>query len=178
MWLSPFYPSLARIEFRIFHNIFCETYKIQKTAFAFNEYVEKVFEKYILMIIEIRPLDWLLVCVFVLLNWARVSLHLGLHFCGSDIDHYDDHIDSGGGHRRISGNDEEDNVLACQEKNDTILFTIAGRRNYPVFKIIFPQDTHLFSHPYANRSSDIQHHSLPCDRIQKIRSFNHETKRN
>ncbi len=34
--------SISELEFRVFHNIFCDSYKIQKAAFAFDEYVEKV----------------------------------------------------------------------------------------------------------------------------------------
>ena len=104
-WLTFFSPTIARMEFRIFQNIFCETYKIQKAAFAFNEYVEKVFEKYILMIIEIRPLDWLLVCVLVLLNWGRHELRLDYQDC--------------------HGKDSTESIH-CAAENGKIMFTIAG----------------------------------------------------
>jgi cellulose synthase/poly-beta-1,6-N-acetylglucosamine synthase-like glycosyltransferase len=89
------------MEFRIFQSIFCETYKIQKAAFAFNEYVEKVFEKYILMLIEIRYVDWFSLCSLVLLNWARNKLRLNYQHCT----HHD---------------------IPCEEENATIMFTIAG----------------------------------------------------
>jgi len=102
LWLAPFYPTIARMEFRIFQSIFCQTYKIQKSAFAFNEYVEKVFEKFILAMIEIRPADWLMLCVLVLLNWARNQLHLDYRRCEV---HHDQ---------------------LCQEENARILFTVSG----------------------------------------------------
>eukprot|EP00981_Chlorochromonas_danica_P006344 scaffold1365_cov163-Ochromonas_danica.AAC.34 len=38
---------LTEVEFRIFHNIFCDTFKIQRHAFAFNEYVEKVTDMFV-----------------------------------------------------------------------------------------------------------------------------------
>ena len=103
------------MEFRIFHNVFCDTYKIQRSAFAFNEYVEKVFEKYILMIIEIRPLDWLLVCVLVLLNWARSALHLDYQPCVSTAEQAQ--------HRLLSAGTEEYN---CEAENARFMFVIAG----------------------------------------------------
>eukprot|EP01032_Pedospumella_encystans_P007663 gene7663-9168_t len=100
--LAPFNPTIARMEFRIFQSIFCQTYKIQKAAFAFNEYVEKVFEKFILAMIEIRPTDWLMLCVLVLLNWARNKLHLDYRKCAI---HHD---------------------LLCEEENARMMFTVAG----------------------------------------------------
>ena len=102
LWLAPFNPTIARMEFRIFQSIFCQTYKIQKSAFAFNEYVEKVFEKFILAMIEIRPIDWLMLCVLVLLNWARNKLHLDYRKCAI---HHDQ---------------------LCEEENARIMFTVSG----------------------------------------------------
>ena len=101
MWLAPITPAIARVEFRIFQNIFCETYKIQKAAFAFNEYVEKVFEKYVLTIIKIRWSDWVVLCTLVLLNWARNELHWDIKDC-----------------------DQQDG--ACEKQNNTSMFAISG----------------------------------------------------
>lgn len=64
------------MEFRIFHNIFCDSYKIQRKAFAFEEYVEKVFEKFVMEVIEIRPLDWIILSVLFIINLARYSTHM------------------------------------------------------------------------------------------------------
>ena len=106
VWLAPITPAIARVEFRIFQNIFCETYKIQKAAFAFNEYVEKVFEKYVLTIIQIRWSDWVALCSLVLLNWARNKMRLDFIHCSS-------------------------HDLVCEEENNTIMFCIAGEP-YPI----------------------------------------------
>jgi len=95
------------MEFRIFHNVFCDTYKIQKVAFAFNEYVEKVFEKYVLTLIEIRPVDWLMLCVLVLLNWARHSLGWDYRHCGKR--HLDEH-----------------EMHKCEIVDSEVMFTVAG----------------------------------------------------
>lgn len=63
--------SIAEVEFRIFHSVFCDMFKIQRTAFAFDEYVEIVFEKYVLKIIKIRLVNWALFIILLLLNIAR-----------------------------------------------------------------------------------------------------------
>ncbi len=95
--------SISEMEFRVFHNIFCDSYKIQRSAFAFDEYVEKVFEKFVLSIIEIRPVDWLMLVVVVLLNLARRKLHLNYRQCDSAHD-----------------------VAHCENESATVMFTIAG----------------------------------------------------
>jgi hypothetical protein len=122
LWLAPFNPSIARMEFRIFYNIFCETYKIQKTAFAFNEYVEKVFEKYILSLIEIRPVDWLALVGFVLLNWARNALHLDYKGC--------EHLKSGShgtdDHSAGASHGPDPMYIKCLDENSRVMFTVAG----------------------------------------------------
>jgi hypothetical protein len=118
VWLAPLSTTVAMMEFRIFHNIFCDTYKIQRAAFAFNEYVEKVFEKYILMIIEIRPLDWLLVCVLVLLNWARSALRLNYRYCAPEQLH-----------RLLSVGLEQQQ---CEAENARFMFIMAGERFHPL----------------------------------------------
>ena len=69
-------------EFRIFHNIFCDPFKIQRKAFAFNEYVEKVFEKFVMSIIEIRPIDWFSVSLIFTMNLLRLSVKLNFQKCG------------------------------------------------------------------------------------------------
>jgi hypothetical protein len=113
VWLAPFNPAVARLEFRICHNIFCSTYKIQKKAFEFNEYVEKVFEKFILTLIEIRPLDWLLFCIVALLNWARYELKLDYHSCHSSDAH--------------GGGAEAEAQTKCMDENARVMFLEAGK---------------------------------------------------
>lgn len=95
------------MEFRIFQSIFCETYKIQKAAFAFNEYVEKVFEKYILTLIKIRLVDWASLCTFVLLNWLRHTINLDFNHCSENL--------------------PTEEYKHCEDDNSTAMFSIAGR---------------------------------------------------
>ena len=45
------------VKFRILHNIFCEAYCIQRKAFAFDEYCQKAYEKYLLNLVTISPLS-------------------------------------------------------------------------------------------------------------------------
>ena len=78
----------TELEFRVLHEIFCDQYKILRGSFAFDLYVERVYEKFLLDIITIRPIDWFLVCLLTLLNWLRN--HLGWkYFRGkcSESDH-------------------------------------------------------------------------------------------
>lgn len=99
---KPMNTSIEQMEFRVFHNIFCSTFKIQKEAFAFDEYVAKVFQRSVLELIEIRLLDWFYVTCLLLLNLARVKLHLNLNSCSTNHD------------------------LACDNKRTVRLFTLAG----------------------------------------------------
>lgn len=92
---------VSELEFRVFHNIFCDSYKIQRSAFAFDEYVEKVFDKFVLSIIEIRPVDWLLLAAVILLNLARRALDLNYSHCAAGD-------------------------APCEHRNSTVMFTIAG----------------------------------------------------
>lgn len=94
--------SIEQMEFRIFHSIFCNTFRIQKDAFAFDEYVAKVFQRSVLELIEIRFLDWFYVTCLLLLNLARVKLNLNLNPC--------DH-----------------NSIDCDNKRTVRLFTLAGK---------------------------------------------------
>ena len=80
-FLLPLSHINAQMEFRIFHAIFSEHYMIQKTAFAFDEYVHRIFEKHLLRIIGMHELDWVIVCAMSLLNWARLSLKLDVNDC-------------------------------------------------------------------------------------------------
>lgn len=95
------------MEFRILHNLFCKTFNIQKGAFAFDEYVAKVFQRSVLELIEIRLIDWFYVSVLLLLNLARVELNLHLRKC----------------HKL----DEE-----CDQKRTVLLFTLVGKQHFSV----------------------------------------------
>lgn len=65
---APFSRIVSEMEFRVFHDIFCESYRIQRKAFAFDEYVSLVYEKFALHIIEIGVMNWMLFLVFMLLS--------------------------------------------------------------------------------------------------------------
>jgi hypothetical protein len=99
---NPMNTSIEQLEFRIFHNIFCHTFKIQKEAFAFDEYAAKVFQKFALELIEIRLVDWFYVTVILCLNLGRVKLNLQYMSC-------------------------ERHDVECDEKREEYLFTIVGK---------------------------------------------------
>jgi hypothetical protein len=98
---KPMNKIISEMEFRIFHHLFCEMFKIQRDAFAFDEYVHKVFENFVTEIIEIRPIDWFIVCVVVLINLARKKLNLNYSTC-------------------------EEHDYDCDERGTMALFTIVG----------------------------------------------------
>ena len=53
-------PGVAQIEFAIVHEIFCDMYRFHADAFAFDLYVKRVLEKFVLEMIEIRVVHWVL----------------------------------------------------------------------------------------------------------------------
>jgi hypothetical protein len=65
------YTIQQQMKFRIYRLIFCDQYRIKRDSLAFDSYVLNVYEKYLLHVIEIQPLDWLLVVVVVLINLAN-----------------------------------------------------------------------------------------------------------
>ena len=65
---------LSKMQFRIYHIIFCEQHKLLRNSLAFDEYVQHVYEKFLMEIVEIRLIDWAFLCVLILLNWARTSV--------------------------------------------------------------------------------------------------------
>lgn len=71
----------SQMEFRIFHHIFCEQFMIQRSEFAFDEYVHRIFEKFLLRIIGMHEIDWFLICIMTLLNWMRIDLKLDIADC-------------------------------------------------------------------------------------------------
>lgn len=81
-WI-PFIPINAEMEFRIFHHIFCQVYHIQPTALSFDEYIERTLERYLLHIVEIRPVDWFLVIFCMFGNWAKNSVNVEFTICES-----------------------------------------------------------------------------------------------
>jgi hypothetical protein len=93
--------SIEQMEFKIFDSLFCSNFRIQKGAFAFDEYVAKVFQRFVHHLIEIRLRDWLYVTIVLFGNLARVKLNLHLLHCNRDD-------------------------VACVERDDLYIFTIAG----------------------------------------------------
>ena len=73
--------SVSAMEFRIFHNIFCDMFQLEKKI-AFNEYVSNVIEKYILSVIEIRLIDWILLLIMLVVvmtdstSWTQASIQM------------------------------------------------------------------------------------------------------
>jgi len=80
MW-TPLLPAVAQLEFRIFHHLFCDAYNIQRNAFAFDQYVAKVYQRNLDQLLEIRLLDWFYVVVLLALNLVRVKLKLNTSHC-------------------------------------------------------------------------------------------------
>ncbi len=72
------------MEFRIYHSIFCECYNIKKEAFAFDQYVYRKYEKFLLKILHIDEYYWGIVLVLVFGNWGRFELGLDAHSCITD----------------------------------------------------------------------------------------------
>mmetsp|Transcript_27115 Transcript_27115/g.37251 ORF Transcript_27115/g.37251 Transcript_27115/m.37251 type:complete len:729 (-) Transcript_27115:253-2439(-) len=60
-----------QVEFKIFHHMFFDKYKIDPNSIPFDEYIELQFEKFILEIIEISPSTWSLFGVYMLWLYLR-----------------------------------------------------------------------------------------------------------
>jgi hypothetical protein len=101
---------IAELEFKIFHNIFCEMFQIQKKGIAFNEYMELVYEKLVLHIIEIRSFDWLIIFFIVMINLARKKLKLDYNNC-------------------VHQEDDSTTYYQCIDNNDFIAFCFIGEKN-------------------------------------------------
>lgn len=69
------------IEFRIFHSIFCNEYQIKKCAFAFDEYVQRVFEKLLMDTLKIEIFDWFIILLICFLNWGRSKMGWDMITC-------------------------------------------------------------------------------------------------
>ena len=120
------------LEFRIFQNIFCDTYKIKRDVFAFEEYVDKIYQEFCMTMIEIRPYDWLLVCILFCVNLLRkqTSITFGTNSCEQADDHHDDHTSSTYDHRRIlasTAGDDGHEDYSCKNKGLAQVFAFAGK---------------------------------------------------
>ena len=56
------------LELRLYETVFCEEFKIHREAFKFDDYLERIVEKYLEDLIEVKPLCWVAVAVVSLLN--------------------------------------------------------------------------------------------------------------
>lgn len=101
--------SIEQLEFRIFHSLFCSAFRIQKNAFSFDEYVAKVFQRFVLELIEIRLIDWFYVITFLCLNLLRVKLNLHYFSC-------------------------EEGDSPCDDRRNIYLFTIIGTFSFNVLQ--------------------------------------------
>eukprot|EP01034_Spumella_vulgaris_P022121 gene22121-28226_t len=98
----PFLNSLvSQLEFRIFHNVFCEMFNMHTSAVAFDEYMSLVGEKYIHSVIRISPLNWTLFGCLALLDYLRIE-----------------------GSEHIFGCTEGD--LECLHHSGSVIFTVYG----------------------------------------------------
>ena len=84
-WIYHYFsPVLSQTEFRVIHILFCNEFHLERNAFEFDEYIIRVFEKFIVSIIEAKPENWIVVCVFVLINWLRIYLHIFTTTCPTE----------------------------------------------------------------------------------------------
>ena len=74
----------SQLEFRIFHNIFCEMFNIHTAAIAFDEYVNCVAEKYVFSIIKISPVSWCVFGLIAVFDYARLDYTEFFFECGED----------------------------------------------------------------------------------------------
>ena len=108
---KPLNQIITKIEFRVFHALFCDFFFLKPDAFAFDEYVARVYEKYVFSIISINMFHWSTFIALVLLNWARVALKIEYQSCS-----------------------EED--IQCKEENGIVIFTSGGAVLFAVTAIL------------------------------------------
>jgi len=109
-WL-PLSSIRSEIEFRVFHDVFCEHYHIGVNEFAFDEYIQRIYEEILMDIVELQPVDWAIFIFFVFANWARNALDLGTSSCH--------HFES-----------KSDELASCYADRTIELFTIIGKINF------------------------------------------------
>lgn len=86
-----FNSALSRIEFKIFYSIFCESFRLKLTSFAFDSYAEIIFEKFIIELIHIDIVNWMFFGAALCLQWLRLDFTISvknaiyLHFSLHDL---------------------------------------------------------------------------------------------
>ena len=124
---KPMHPIIAKIEFRIFHSIFCDFFLLKPSSFAFDEYVARVYEKFVFRIVSIGYSHWSALAALVLLNWARVAGKVDFQMC-------------------------ESGDSACEEMSNIVLFTILGAFLFIVTVILVYESRNLELRIMAKRN--------------------------
>jgi hypothetical protein len=87
----------SELEFKVYNEVFCDQFKILRSQFRFDTYVERVYEKFLLDIITIRPFDWAAVGILAALNYGRLQLRVSYPVqslqCEGEQEHCDDESD-------------------------------------------------------------------------------------
>lgn len=69
------HPSLcSKMEYHFARAVFTDEFEVLDDSFPFDAYLTKVFEKYLVSIIDIEPINWILVIIIVCVNWVRVEV--------------------------------------------------------------------------------------------------------
>jgi len=112
MWV-PFVSIRAQVEFRIFHDIFCEAYNINRKAFPFNEYVRISWENYLVNLVTIPLSAWVMVIALMGADFLQKET-LGYRI---DADCGDEPVTDD--HRRLSGGDDAGDDHGDDHHDDT-----------------------------------------------------------
>ena len=89
------------------HSIFCDQYNIKASSLGFDDYVEMLYRKEMMNIVQIHPVDWIVVLVLVFGNWIRDAQNWNLQHCDP--------------------NAGETALEYCSAERSTKLFTIIGK---------------------------------------------------
>lgn len=112
IWNALLWNKKSEIEFRIFRNIFCDLFKVNRSALPFDAYAENVFDRCVIRIIKIRPFDRFLLCIVLLVNCLREYLNVSYASC----------------YRSNSSTPyaTDDAFLHCEDQQSIVLFTLTG----------------------------------------------------
>lgn len=137
----------------MFHDIFCEAYRIQRKAFAFDEYVSLVFEKFSLEIIETGFLNWAIFLILMLLSLTRISKDRSFRDC--------DHEEA-----------------SCSDERAIIIFTILGTGMFVVFLVIAVISRYYETCIISSRGlQSVEEYPRFLQQMEEVAHTNVETKR-
>lgn len=71
----------SQLEFLIHEDAFWVGYKITRKAFPFDEYVDRMMERFMSAVTTVRLVDWLILVVLCLANWVRVYTYPPYEHC-------------------------------------------------------------------------------------------------